>query len=347
MREKGYGNVVTIYDIAKRANVSPMTVSRYINQSGYMSEETKRKVEKAIDELGYVPNLNARSLISKKTKILSLLITDITNPFFTKVARGAEDKAKQLGYQILLSNTDENMSKESDYIETVLATRVDGVLLAPAGDESVKNLKRLRKHHIPFVLIDREIQGIDCDLILGDSYEGARKLTEHLLQQGHRKIAMLNGPAHISTARERKRGYEETLKLADIRIDQRWISEINFKKDDAHAAIEQFLSLDRKDRPTAIFAANNFIAVSAIHALRNHGVKVPDEMTIVCFDDIDPYTNTSPYLTAASASQPAYDYGYMGIQFLIERIEGKAPASYRRIELSPEMHFATTESILK
>lgn len=327
--------MVTIYDIAKKANVSPMTVSRVINNSGKISEATRQKVEKVIEELNYIPNSAARSLISKESKILSLLITDITNPFFTRVARGAEDKARQLGYRLLLSNSDENLEKESEYVTMLISTGVDGVLFAPAGDGSKKHLRTLIKHRIPFVLIDRSIEGVQSDLVLGNNREGTRMLIEHLIEQGHQNIALINGPSNVSTARERQLAYEETLKLADLPINPKLIVESHYKRDDAHSAVEKLLQLPRTERPTAIFAANNFIAINAIRSLREQGVRVPEDIAVACFDDLEPVSSLNPFLTVAA--QPAYNFGSIGTQLLIERIEGTAPPEYRKIILPPEL----------
>src|SRR5699024_5271345 len=145
----------------------------------------KQKIERAIKELGYIPNTAARSLTSKKTKLLSLILSDITNPFFTKVTRGAEDKAMELGYQLVLSNTDVDTDKESAYVDMILSTRVDGVLITPTGDHSIKELNKLRKHDIPVVLLDRDITNFTCDKVIGDSYNGSRILMEHLIELGH------------------------------------------------------------------------------------------------------------------------------------------------------------------
>lgn len=327
--------MITIYDIAKRANVSPMTVSRVINNSGRISEKTKEKVEQVIKELDYIPNSAARSLISKESKILSLLITDITNPFFTKVARGAEDKARQLGYRLLLSNSDENLEKESEYVTMLISAGVDGVIFAPANDRSKKHLRTLIKYRIPFVLIDRSIDGIESDLVLGNNREGTRLLMEHLIEQGHRSIALISGPADVSTARERQQAYEEALKLADLPVNQELMVKSHYKQNDARSAVEDLLKLPKKERPTAIFAANNFIAISAIQALREQGIHVPNDMAVVCFDDLEPASQLNPFLTVAA--QPAYNFGSIGTQLLIERIEGTAPPEYRKVVLPPEL----------
>ncbi|MDQ0338325.1 LacI family transcriptional regulator [Caldalkalibacillus uzonensis] len=327
--------MVTIYDIAKKANVSPMTVSRVINNSGNISEKTRKKVEKVIREMNYIPNSAARSLISKETKILALLITDITNPFFTKVARGAEDKALEKGYRLILSNSDENLYKETDYFKTFISTPVDGIIFAPTGDESKKNIQLLNDHQIPFVLVDREIPGIQCDQVLGDNHSGSRQLLDYLYQKGHRKIALINGPATVSTARERQKAYMEFMREHSLVIHPEWILETNYKQGGAITAVETLLSLPNKDKPTAIFAANNFIAIDAINTLKKYNYDPPHDIDIVCFDDLESYSWFPPFLTVAV--QPAYDFGYTATQLLIERIEKKSPTTERKVILTPKI----------
>lgn len=326
---------VTLNDIAKRANVSPMTVSRVINKSDNVSEETRKKVEAIIQEMNYIPNSSARYLTSKRSQILSLVITDITNPFFTKLARGAEDKAKQMGYRLMLCNSDENLEKESDYIKMLISTGVDGVMITPSKDRSRKNLRILNKYDIPFVLIDRKINGIHADAIHGDSVAGTRQLLEHLIQRGHEKIAIINGPLDVSTARERQETYIQTLSAHDLPIRDEYIFHSQFTIQNISKDIEELLSIPAKERPTAIFAVNNFIAINAIKELRKHNLRVPEDISIVCFDDLDEAIDLNPFLTVAS--QPAYDFGFTGAQMLIERIEGNAPKEFRKLVLPPNL----------
>ncbi|WP_208592118.1 LacI family DNA-binding transcriptional regulator [Gracilibacillus suaedae] len=331
--------MVTIYDIAKKANVSPMTVSRVINNSGNIRMATKEKVEKAIKELGYVPNSAARSLTSNQTKTLGLILTDISNPFFSKIARGAEDAAVETGYRVLMSNTDEDFEKEINYIDMMLSARVDGVLIAPTSDKTLDQIKRLSDHNIPAVLIDRTIEGFVGDYVLGDSYEGSRKLVEHLIDYGHRNIALINGPSNVSTARERQRGYLETLKLNDLPVHENYISEIDFKSVQAgntKSTVAQLMQLNDKKRPTAIFAANNFIAISVMKALKELGLQVPEDISVVCFDEVEPVVYFDPFFTVAA--QPASELGRIGIQFLIERVEQKNVEQERKIILPPDIH---------
>lgn len=327
--------MVTIYDIAKKANVSPMTVSRVINNSPLIKESTRLRVEEVIRELDYVPNKQARSLTSKETRLVSLVIPDISNPFFTNIARGAEDKALQLGYQMILANTDENEEKESRYIHMLMSTGVDGVLLAPAGNESHTDLKKLAKRRIPFVFVDRTIDSLPADSVCGDNFKTTRQLVSHLIEMGHKRIAFINGPHYLSNARERDQAFRETLLLSGIQPNPAYLIETHFKQDNMDDIIARLISFRQRERPTAILAANNFIGVNTLRALRTLGLQVPDDVALACFDDPDIIPDYNPILTVAK--QPAYDIGFMGMQLLIERIQGQAPDAPRKIVLPAEI----------
>lgn len=327
--------MVTIYDVAAKASVSAMTVSRVINNTGKISEKTRAKVKRVMEELNYVPNQTARSLVLQQTKLLFLLITDIMNPFYTTLARGAEDAAKKSGYRLLFGNSDESLEKESDYVTTILTARVDGVLVAPAGDPSLPHMESLRKHNVPFVLLDREVPGIECDIVLGDSKEGARMLVEHLVSQGHRRIAIVNGSPSISSARLRLQGYQDGLKLNDIAFNDHYVYETSFGPLNDLTEMEQWI--DQMDpAPTAIVAGNNVLAVEVMRLLRGRGISVPDDMSIVCFDDLGPYSEIEPFLTVAA--QQAYQFGYMGMKMLIERIQERETAlPWKKIVLPADL----------
>jgi LacI family transcriptional regulator len=328
--------MVTIYDIAAKAGVSAMTVSRVINNTGKISDKTRVKVRLVMEELNYVPNQMARSLVLQHSNLLFLLITDITNPFYTTLARGAEDAAKKHGYRLLFGNSDESVEKEKDYLDTILTTRADGVLVAPAGDPSLPHLETLRKHKIPFVLLDREVPGMDCDVVLGDRKEGARKLVEHLTSQGHSRIAFINGSPYVSSARLRLEGYREALKLNDLPYYETYVLEKAFELRSDLSDIEAWLY--RMDPlPTAIIAGNNVLAVEVIRTLHNIGVRVPDQMSLVCFDDLGPYSEIDPFLTVVA--QQAYQFGYLGMQMLVERIQqrGEIAKPWKKIVLPAEM----------
>ena len=330
--------MVTIYDIAKKANVSTMTVSRVINKSAKISDKTREKVEAIIKELNYHPNNSARTLVSRKSKIITLIITDVTSPFFTIVARGAEDKALQAGYQLILCNTDENNEKESKYIDMLISTGSAGVLIAPANDDSTRKIKSLIKYDIPTVLIDRTIKNNTVfDQVVSDNDTSSRKLIEHLIEKGHRKIAIINGPLSISTARERQEGYLSTLKLYGIEVNKKYMFESNFQYNDISKIVSKILKFSTEERPTAIFATNNFLGLSTIKTLKKENLKVPDDIAIVSYDDVPSYTEEEPFLSVAR--QPAYNFGYIGMQLLIERIEEVAPKEPRKIVLPSEHYF--------
>jgi LacI family transcriptional regulator len=325
--------LITIYDIAKKADVSAMTVSRVINNTGKISEATRKKVRKVMEELHYVPNSMARSLVLQKTKMLSLLITDITNPFYTTLARGAEDAAKRYGYKLLFGNSDEDYVKEKDYVDMILSTRVDGVLFAPAGDGSKEHLLQLQKHNIPFVILDREVPDIQADTVMGDSKDGARRLVDHLIGLGHRRIALINGSQDVSTARLRHTGYVEALKLSDLPFDDALVLHLNYRDFHDDEALDRLLHLEQP--PTAIFAANNFLAVGVIQALRRRGLDVPKDISVVCFDDLGLAEVLNPFLTVAA--QPAYQFGSIGMQLLVERIENGHPGEPRKMIFPSEL----------
>lgn len=325
--------MVTIYDIAKRANVSAMTVSRVINNSGRISASTREKVKRIMDELGYIPNSAARSLVTQETKMLSLLITDITNPFFTTLARGAEDAAHELGYKLLFGNSDEKLDKEKEYVEMVLSTRVDGLLFAPASDASAEHLALLSAHRIPFVLVDREVPGIEADMVIGENRDGAARLVAYLAGLGHRRIALVNGLRTISTARLRHAGYRDALTEAGIAYDEELVLEYGYNRLDDLGRLERLLDLS--DPPTAIFAANNMLAVAVISYMRDRGIDVPGQLSVVCFEDIEMASRLDPFLTVAA--QPAYEFGYSGVRLLADRIRLKDELARQTIRLPSQM----------
>ncbi|MEC0107452.1 LacI family DNA-binding transcriptional regulator [Paenibacillus taichungensis] len=333
--------MITIYDIAKKANVSAMTVSKVINQTGRISPATRDRVQQVIEELGYIPNSNARSLVLQRTQMLSLLITDITNPFYTTLARGAEDAANLRGYRLLFSNSDEDYDKEKNYVETILSTRVDGVLFAPAGDRSLNHLKQLQERNIPFVILDRTVPGITSDVIAGDSRDGALQLIRYLTNLGHRYIALVNGSSEVSTARLREEGYMEGLREAELPFDEGLILRTGYRDFSDEVGIDSLLAHQHK--PTAIFAANNMLAIGVIRLLRKRGLRVPEDISVVCFDDLDLASAFDPFLTVAA--QPAYDFGAIGMQMLIDRIEGKAPEEPQTVIMPSELRIRASASV--
>jgi LacI family transcriptional regulator len=327
----------TIRDVAERAGVSTMTVSRVINRSGYISQETRERVELAIAELGYVPNTLARSLRFKQTKTLALVLTDITNPFFTTIARGVEDVASENGFSVIFCNTDESPAEEAEQLTVLVQKQTDGVLLVPAHS-AAEPLAFLRKQKMPVVVLDRRVPGGGVDVVRGDSERGAYDLVRLLLGLGHRRIAVLSGPEEVSTAADRVAGYRRALEETGIAEKSALIQHGPLTQAGGYAMTQRVLQLEPS--PTALFAANNFIAIGAYRALRDAGLRVPEDMALVAFDDLPPAMVMDPFLTVAA--QPAYEMGRKATELLLSRLAGNrlagnGPEGYQEIILPTEL----------
>jgi LacI family transcriptional regulator len=322
----------TIRDVARLSGVSPMTVSRVINDSERVSPETRRRVEEAISELGYVPSRLARGLSRQRTGTLAVIVPDVANPFFTAILRAAEEVARRADYHVILGDTRSDLSVERDVIEELIAHRVEGIMIAPVSDRSATHLRRLAEFGVPFVLIDRTIPGVDCDVVLGDSSGGARQLVEHLISLGHRRIGFIVESDDVSTARDRRRGYEAALSAAGIALDPALVAHAAPDPSGGSAGMARLLELE--ERPTAVFTVNNLVALGAIEAVRAAGLEVPDDVALVCFDDIEYASRLYPFLTAME--QPAQTFGTLGTQLLLERIEGRGPERRHEVVLPGE-----------
>jgi LacI family transcriptional regulator len=320
---------VTIKDVARLSGVSSMTVSRVINGSERVSLETRQRVESAIAELGYVPSRLARGLIRQKTGTLALIVPDVANPFFTLIVRGAEDVARRAGYRMILADTRADLTIERDVIEEMLAHRVEGIMIAPVSDRSKGHLQRLAKYGVEFVLIDRTVSGIESDVVTGDNVGGARRLVEHLISLGHRRIGFITESDEVSTARDRRQAYEAALAAAGLSYDPSLIVRSTVDPPGGFEGMRRLLELD--EPPTAVFTVNNLVALGAIEAVRAHELEVPDDIALVCFDDIEYASRLYPFLTVMA--QPAETLGTLGTQLLLERIEGRAPEQPRVVVL--------------
>jgi LacI family transcriptional regulator len=323
----------TLHEVGVRAGVSAMTVSRVVNGRGGVDSETRRRVEEAIQALDYVPNRIARGLLSQKTQTIGLIVPDVVNPFFAPVVRGAESAARKAGYRVLLCNSEGDLRLEREYIEDLVAHRVEGLMLAPASDRSRSNILSLLRGGFPLVLIDRALPDADCDLIVSDNANGARRLIEHLIGIGHKEIAHVTDAEDTSTGRERLRGYRDALDAAGIPFQAELVVRTTVDRIGGYRAAQEILARDRL--PTAIFAVNNMTAVGTMEALRERGLSVPKDMGLVCFDDVEHLAILSPILTVVD--QPAETFGSLGAQLLLERVTGKAGSRSRRIILQTDL----------
>src|SRR6266498_1890061 len=284
---------VTIKDVARLSGVSSMTVSRVINESERVRPETRQRVEQAIAELGYVPSRLARGLSRQRTGTLAVIVPDVANPFFTMIVRAAEEVARRADYRVILCDTRADLSVERDAVEELIAHRVEGIVIAPVNNRSSAHLRRLDRFGVPSVLVDRTLPGVDCDAVVGDSVGGARQLVEHLIALGHRRIGLITETAGVSTARDRVQGYREALEGAGIEPDPELVVESSAI--DPDAAREATLRLlARSEPPTAIFAVNNIAVVGVVEAARRQKLEIPDDLALVCFDDIEHVSRLYP-----------------------------------------------------
>jgi LacI family transcriptional regulator len=322
----------TIRDVARLAGVAPITVSRVINNSGYISDETQERVKAAIAQLGYVPNTLARSLRSRQTGMLALVLTDITNPFWTTVARGVEDAASDAGFNLILCNTDESEEEQDRYLHALLQKQVDGVLLVPAQNRP-EPVQFIRRQGVPVVILDRRLEGIETDAVRCDSVGGAYQLTCLLASLDHCQIAALVGPRGVSTAEDRALGYRKAMQEAGLSCTVEQVIYGEFTIESGYAMANQALALS--PQPTALFTGNNFIAIGALKALRDSGLRVPEDVAVVAFDDLPATMMVEPFLTVAA--QPAYEMGQRATGLLLARLSGQAPEGYQEIILPTEL----------
>jgi LacI family transcriptional regulator len=323
---------VTIKDVARASGVSSMTVSRVINESQKVRPETRRRVEQAIAELGYVPSRLARGLSRQRTGTLAVIVPDVANPFFTQVVRAAEEVARRGGYGVILCDTRADLSVERDVVEELIAHRVEGIVIAPVSDRSTAHLRRLDEFQVPCVLVDRTLPGVERDAVVGDSFAGAQRLVEHLIALGHRRIGLIVEANQVSTARDRRRGYEAALAAADVALDPSLVVETAVDPVGGAEGMRRLLELEQP--PTAVFTVNNLVALGAIEAVRGAGLEVPDDVALVCFDDIEYASRLYPFLTVLE--QPAETFGTVATQLLLERIRGRGPARRHVVVLPGE-----------
>ncbi len=314
--EAGHRAMATMADVAARAGVSVATVSRALSgDPKQVSAPVLQRIVDAAAELDYIPNNLARNMRSGTARILGLVISDIGNPFFTAVARGAEDVAQRHGYSMVLSNTDENPERESASLGVMAAERAAGVIIATTN-ESGAALRRYQSMGLVVVAIDRHVADLHTDSVVVDNEGAAHDAVSHLLRLGHQRIAIVGGPIDAETARERLRGYERALREARVPVVPELVCSGDFREGSGRAVTRSLLDLP--DPPTAIFAVNNLTTIGVLGALREHGVRVPDEISVVGFDDIPTSELLEPPLTAVR--QPTYRMGAKAAGLLIRRL---------------------------
>lgn len=327
---------LTIKDIARKAKVSPTAVSMALNERPRLGKETRKKILRIAKELNYQPNFVARSLVMKRSHTLGLIITTIMNPFYPELAKGIEDKAMEFGYNIILCSTNYDMKLERYYINILRSKGADGIIFSSV-EANDPNIKPLIEDHFPFVLVNRRIRNrlLDkkIDYIVLDNFSGGYMAMEHLYKLGHRRIGIIAGSLKTSTAIERTEGAKKLLKDYGLKFDPNQLMECNFSKELAYHATKKCLSM--KSPPTAIFSENDYMALGVREAILDGGLKIPEDVALVGFDDIAVAALKGVEIT--TVSQKKYEMGALAVKILIEKIKNSGIPMSSQTILEPEL----------
>ncbi len=322
----------TIKDVAQLAGVSTTTVSHVINGTRFVSDELRQRVYQAMEALNYQPNILARGLRRGDTRTIGLIVPDNSNPFFAELLRAIEDAGFQEGYNVILCNSDGDVDKEAAYIHLLFAKQVDGIIFI-AVNNSPGHLSGLLQPDVPVVIVDRDLPLKDTDVILVDNEKGGFDATNYLISLGHHRIACIAGPSGVTPSAERVRGYLRALQEAGICQRDEFIVHGDFRFKSGEQAAHQLLSLP--DPPTAIFACNDLMAIGAMRALRQCGVTIPEDVSVIGFDDIQLASAVTPSLT--TVAQPIAHIGRVAVHHLVARIRSESVCTPKRIVLETQL----------
>jgi len=316
--------VATVADVAKRARVSVSTAARVLSGRGYAAEETRRVVLEAARELGYVPNQIARSLRTRRSRMIGLLIGDVENFFYSAIASNAEAVAKSAGYHVVLCNSNDDPELEREYLKLLEGVRVDGIIITPTLHNR-RHLEQLLRNQMVIVQMDRRVDRLAADSILVDNEAGAHSAVSHLIGAGHSQIGILTGELDVPTASHRLAGYERALKDHAIPVRPQLVKSGSFHRE--HAIENATELIKATPAPTAIFAANNILAEGCLIALSNLGMRVPRDISLVAFDDVPWMSMVNPAVT--TVRQPVADMARSAAELLLRRLreDGQGPAN--------------------
>jgi LacI family transcriptional regulator len=307
--------MATMKQVAEKARVSTTTVSHVINNTRVVSEDARERVLAVIQELRYIPSAVARSLKNDRTHTLGMMIPNNSNPYFAEIIQGIEDASFKLGYNIILCNSYDDPKKQAAYIRVLMEKRIDGLILVSSGsDEELTQL--LADEGIPKVLVDREVSGVVADFIEADHEQGGYEATRYLIGLGHKHIACVAGPDILLPSGDRVTGYRRALQEAGLEFNNEYLIHADFTSQGGFNAFQQLLALPQ--RPTAIFASNDLMAIGGIRAANEAGIKIPEALSVIGYDDIALASFSTPPLT--TIAQPKQAIGNLTAQILVNRI---------------------------
>lgn len=313
---------ITLKDVAAAAKVSRATAARALNSYGYVGDETAMRVIEAADRLGYRANRVAQALRSGQLPIVGFVPGDIQNPFFARIAHDLDAELRKHGHNLLIASSEENVGQERDVLESLRALSIRGFILAPTSATDNQHIVNLTREGIPLVLIDRLVSEVDCDTILVDNEGGAREAVDYLVANGHRRIGLLRDESRIFTAQERLLGYQNSIRSHGIAVDETLVS---VSRSTVEQAIEATIRLfSRRNPPTALFTVDSLMTQGALLALRSMGLSIPQEVSLVGFDDFNLATFTDPQITVVA--QPIPEMGPLAAQLLLDRLAGNKAA---------------------
>ena len=322
----------TMKDVAAHAAVSVATVSAVLNGNKYVSSGLTQRVRESIKQLGYERNSLAQGLKMQTSHAIGLIISDITNPFFTSVVRGVEDVANTRNFSLILGNTDEDLKKEKSYIRLLESKRADGLIVAVTAG-SHEYLHAWPAQHLPLVSIDRSLFALGIDSVLVDNVAGACKAVEHLIKLGHRRIGVVTGIPGITTTEERLTGYKQALEAHGIPFDPTLVAVADSRVEGGRFGTLQLLT-QGTTRPTAFFVMNGLMVIGALQAITKVGLRCPQDIALVGFDDFEWAAVMHPRLT--TVRQPTYEIGRRAAQLLFERLE-KRDSVPQEVRLLPQL----------
>ncbi len=324
----------SIREVAKRAGVSLGTVSNVLNRPEIVAEETRERVKLAIEEIGFVRNGTARQLRAGRSQHIGLVVLDVANPFFTEVARGVEDLANQAGYVVILCNSDDSVEKENHYLQVLEEQRAQGILITPVQSDA-SYLQRFRQRGIAVVLLDRPSRIKDLCSVAVDDVRGGEIAVTHLLEQGHERIAFVHGPLSIRQCADRKRGVLRAMKCAGF-DPERSVVDITTGTQTAREGekvVEQLLNA--RIKPTAVFCANDLLALGLMRGLIKRGLSIPRDMAMVGYDDVEFASVLATPLT--SIRQPKYELGRAAAELLLDEANNPTSHQHQHIVYQPEL----------
>ena len=323
--------MANIKDVALHAGVSVTTVSHVVNGTRFVSETARQRVEEAVRELGYVPSAVARSLKHNTTRTFGMVIPNNSNPYFAEIIRGVEDRCFAAGYNVILCNSNDDPERQASYLRVLAEKRIDGLVLVVTGSDAVARAT-LGGIAMPLVLLDREVSGVSGDLVEVNHVLGSQMATRHLLELGHPRVACISGPPGLSPSSQRRAGWKDALEKAGVERKESDLARGDFTARGGYLAMQALLK--RRPRPTAVFACNDLMAFGALTAAREAGIAVPQQLSIVGFDDIDLAAFSAPPLT--TVAQPKKQIGTVAADLLLERV-GNARTDNRQMILDPEL----------